>query len=45
MAAVVTYVFRLNHATASLQAADVARVRAAGGSNEDLKRLRQDLLP
>jgi len=44
VAAVVNYVFHLNHAAANVKPADVARIRAAGGANEDLKRLRQDLL-
>ena len=44
VAAVVNYIFRLNHATASVKSTDVARVRAATPSNTDLKRLRQDLV-
>ena len=43
VAAVVTYVFRLNRATAALKPADVARVRAQSATNEDVKRLRLDL--
>ena len=44
VAAVVNYVFHLNHATASVKSEDVALVRAATPSNGDMKRLRQDLL-
>jgi mono/diheme cytochrome c family protein len=43
VAAVVTYVFGLNHATATLTAADVARVRSQGATNEGVKQLRLDL--
>lgn len=45
IAGVVNYVFLLNHATARVKSADVARVRAATTpSNDDMKRLRQDLV-
>ncbi|MDR3468638.1 MAG: cytochrome c [Xanthobacteraceae bacterium] len=43
VAAVVNYVFHLNRTTAAVKAADVARIRAAAATNEDLKRLRLEL--
>ena len=43
IAAVVTYVFGLNHVTAELKATDVARVRSEAATNLDVKRLRLDL--
>ncbi|MGO9361340.1 MAG: c-type cytochrome [Xanthobacteraceae bacterium] len=43
VAAVVNYVFHLNHAPAAVKAADVAAARAQPATNEDLKRLRMDL--
>lgn len=43
VAAVVNYVFHLNHATASVKSSDVASVRAATPSNDDIKRVRRDL--
>lgn len=44
VAAVVAYVFHLNHATVAVTAADVARAKADAKTNDDLKHMRQDLL-
>jgi len=44
VAAVVNYLFHLNHAAGGVKPADVARVRAQTSTNDDLKRVRQDLL-
>lgn len=44
VAAVVNYLFHLNHASGSIKSADVARVRAQTATNDDLRRVRQDLL-
>ena len=44
VAAVVSYLYRLNHAKTAIKPADVARVRAQPASGEDLKRMRLDLM-
>jgi mono/diheme cytochrome c family protein len=43
VAAVVNYVFHLNHAPAVVKAADVAAARSQPATNDDLKHLRADL--
>ena len=44
VAAVVSYLYRLNHAKTVIKPADVARVRAQPASGDDLKRMRLDLM-
>jgi mono/diheme cytochrome c family protein len=44
VAAVVSYLYRLNHAKMVIKPADVARVRAQPASGDDLKRMRLDLM-
>jgi len=45
VAAVVNYVFRLNHAKTVLKSADVAQVRGQPTSHDALKQIRSGLLP
>lgn len=45
IAAIVSYVYRLNRANISITPADVARVRAQPAGNDELKRIRAGLTP
>ena len=45
IAAVVSYVFRLNHAKTVLKSADVARVRSQPTSQDAVKQIRSGLVP
>lgn len=44
VAAVVNYVFHLNHMKTVVQPADVARLRAQSAGSDELKRIRADLM-
>jgi mono/diheme cytochrome c family protein len=44
VAAVVSYLYHLNHTKTVIKAADVARVRAQTVSGDELKRIRSDLM-
>jgi mono/diheme cytochrome c family protein len=44
VAAVVSYLYRLNHAKTAIKSADIARVRAQPAASDDLKRMRLDLM-
>lgn len=45
VAAVVTYVFRLNHAKTVVTSADIARLRSRPASSDEIKRMRSGLTP
>ncbi len=45
IAAVVNYVYRLNHAKTTITSADVARLRGQPVDNGALKRIRAELMP
>ncbi len=45
IAAVVNYVFRLNHAKTTVTAADVGRIRSQSTSHDALKQIRSELTP
>lgn len=45
IAAVVSYVYRLNRTKGSIKPADVARIRAQSAGGDELKRIRSGLMP